>query len=119
MEKRLHELANYLLQNNKITPLKKLTKNNWSFRTKDSRFTYPQAGSIIKFIDEKYGREKLLTLRKDGNIQNSLGMSIEEFEHEWHKEIKQFSIEEIKNENSITQLHLKNKSDYINGKSIK
>jgi len=35
----LHELANYLLQNDKITPLKKLTKNNWSFRTKDSRFT--------------------------------------------------------------------------------
>jgi len=92
---KLHNLANYLFQQNKIIALSKLTKSNISFGLKDFRFSYPQAGSIIKYIDERYGRVKLLKLWKEGDVQKSLGITINELENEWIDEIKKFSTEGI------------------------
>jgi len=87
----LHELANYLLENKKLIPINKLTKSNKSFLKENNLFSYPQSGSMVQFIEEKYGREKLLHLWKSGDFQKSIGKSNIEFESEWQKEIKNYS----------------------------
>ena len=84
----LHKLANHMLLHNKLIPFEKMVKNNSGFKKEDSRISYPQAGSIIKYIDEKYGRDSLLKVWRSNDIQNSLGKSISEFEKEWIQEIK-------------------------------
>jgi len=91
----LHNLAHYLMEKNKLIPFDKMTKSNSSFKREDDFFTYPQSGSMAQFIEEKYGRERLIQLWKNGNFQKSIGKSIIEFENEWKEEIKGYSTDGI------------------------
>lgn len=91
----LHNLANYLMEKKKLIPFVKMTKSNSSFKKENDLFSYPQSGSMILFIEQKYGRNKLKQLWKNGDFQKSLGKSITEFENEWKQEIKKHSINEI------------------------
>lgn len=91
----LHSLTNYLMKNDKLPSLNDLFKNSNGFRKLDSRFSYPMAGSLIKFIDDTYGREKLIQLWQTGKIEASLGMEISELEVSWKKHVASFGTEKI------------------------
>lgn len=91
----LHELTHYLLINNQMPKINLIIRNNRSFRSLDSRFSYPVAGSLIQYIDETYGRKKLLNLWKSGDIKSSLGINIETLERDWKKEIENYSVKGI------------------------
>jgi len=91
----LHALAHYLVLEEKLDPLSVLFKSDSSFRKSDSRFSYPQLGSVVKFIDERYGRDKLLQIWRTNNIESSIGITINELEMEWKEELKKHAQEDI------------------------
>lgn len=91
----LHQLANHLFQHDKIISLEKLVKRNSGFKKADSIISYPQVGSVVKYIDENYGRESLLKLWRSNDFQNSLGKSLSAFELEWIAEIKKHTNKDI------------------------
>lgn len=83
----LHSLSKYFFEKGKIISLSELTKN---FDSYDERITYPQSGSLVKYIIGKYGFDKFKKLWNDGNdgIETIYGKSISSLENEWIEEIK-------------------------------
>jgi len=83
----LHSLADYLLIKGKLVPVKELIEN---FYKCQSSISYPQSGSFVKFIKEKYGLDILKNLWKNGTsvFQKSLNKSLSSIEQEWLEEIK-------------------------------
>lgn len=91
--KDLHVISKKLLSENKLYPLKNLCDNeNWE--TVEPIIIYPQAGSFIKFLIERYGKEKLIEVYKKTSrnfdliqnlleIHNTYTKTINELENEW------------------------------------
>ena len=85
--------ASRLLERRKLTPLTQLiTRNEIGSRRDDGRVAYPQSGSFVKFIIERYGRDQFLKLYgklKVGAEDNSsrfeqvLDVPLETAEKQW------------------------------------
>lgn len=84
----LHDLSKHLLLNGKLIPLENLIKN---FRKHTDLITYPEAGSFVKFLYEKYGLSKLKEIWKRGaaGIPQTFGKSLTNLEKEWRKVLEQ------------------------------
>lgn len=94
----LHNLSNFLRQQNKLIALEDLISD---FDEYDDMITYPQSASFVKFIYERYGREKLRELWQKGsakNIRKAMGKEIEALETEWREHISRTNIGGIKYE---------------------
>jgi hypothetical protein len=89
----LHNLNNYLKKQGKLVGLSNLTSNK--FRDVNAMLSYPQAGSFVKFLYEKYGREKFIELWKNKDFKKTYNKSVEELETEWLDEIKNYSTDGI------------------------
>ncbi|MEO8100562.1 MAG: hypothetical protein ABI811_22885 [Acidobacteriota bacterium] len=78
----LHSVARGLLEEKRLAPMKDLIKQNWSGRFPEM-VTYPELGSFVKFVYERYGRQELYRLWREGAKQKE----IERFEREWLYEL--------------------------------
>lgn len=91
----LYTLTKYFYEKEKLIPLKDLTTN---FRSYDDLITYPEAGSIAKYIYEKYGAEKIKKFwdNEISETKNILGISLDSLEKEWISEIQKNDTKKIK-----------------------
>ena len=79
----LHPLANYLRQHGRLLPLSALIDR---FRQNDPMITYPQAGSLLKYLYETYGRDNVKTLWQQGLTafcQSVHVADVAELERQW------------------------------------
>lgn len=83
----LHSLNKYFFEKNKIIPLTDLFGR---FDSYEDRITYPQSGSLVKYIIEKYGSDKFRELwdKGDDAISEIYSKSMYSLEKEWLEEIK-------------------------------
>lgn len=83
----LHSLNKYFLEKNKIIPINDLFGR---FDSYEERISYPQSGSLVKYIIEKYGTDKFRELWDKGEdaISEIYNKSISSLEKEWLEEIK-------------------------------
>ncbi len=90
----LHAISKYIYQKGKWISLTELTSN---FNSYSSLINYPEAGSLVKYIYEKYGPEKAKKFWEDGisKTDRILGISIETLEKEWIAEIQKSDSREI------------------------
>ena len=90
----LHEISKYLMDQNKFIPLNSISKK---LRKYDSMVTYPLLGSFTKFIDEKYGRETLMLIWKNGKkkMKRSIGKDIADLEQEWLEMLSSVTYQDI------------------------
>jgi hypothetical protein len=91
---KIHELNKYLLDKNKLLSISDLFNK---FKSNPTAFAYPQAGSLVKYLYEKYGIEKFKTLwqKGSGSIEKIYGKSLAEIEKEWKNEIKKYDAQGI------------------------
>jgi hypothetical protein len=91
----LHTLAKYFLDKNILISINDLQDN---FRNYTDLITYPEAGSFVKYLYEKYGHEKIKKLWQcgEGEINNIYGRPVEELEKEWIEVIKGYDAGGIK-----------------------
>ena len=91
----LHQLSNYFLEKDKIIPLKELFGKMKAY---NSMISYPEAGSIVKFIYEKYGLDaiKVLWTEGSGAMQKATGQNMQEIGTAWKKEIKRFNTRNVR-----------------------
>lgn len=90
----LHTLNKYLLDKNKLLNVATLIGN---FNSRSSLITYPQSGSMVKYLYEKYGEDKfkLLWQNGSGSFEKIYNKSISEFEKEWTNEIQRYDTKGI------------------------
>jgi hypothetical protein len=84
----LHLVAKWLLDHGRLAPMKDLVKNSWGAKYSEL-VTYPQLGSFVKFVYERYGRDavKGFWQRGAGQAKKSMGKTLAEIEKEWLHEI--------------------------------
>jgi hypothetical protein len=84
-DKDMHALSKHLRDTDRLVPLEQLTGGFENWRSLPTEISYPQAGSFVRFLYERYGREKLKQLwqapRPD--IGQIYGTSLAELETEW------------------------------------
>jgi hypothetical protein len=91
----LHLVAKRLLDAGQLLPLKTLTHNK--FPKNADMITYPQSGSFVKFIYEKYGMNVMKDLWCNG-IKSSgkpIEKTLPELEKEWLEELAKFDASAI------------------------
>ncbi len=91
----LYQLTKYLKENGRMINLEKLIRK---FKRQDSTLSYPLIASFVKFVGEKYGREVILKIWKNGfsGLTKATGKSISELEKEWLSRIQLENYKEIK-----------------------
>ncbi len=96
----IHSLANYLKARGKLIPIEDVIE---SFHKYESFITYPECGSFVKYIKEKYGLDIIKELWKLGRIgfENKLGKNISEIEKEWIQEINKHNYAKIDYEEKV------------------
>lgn len=79
----LHALNKHLQHANQLVPLEQLLR---SFHTLPDMIRYPESGSLVKFLCERYGRQKLKQLwqASRADVRQVYGKSPSELETEWH-----------------------------------
>jgi len=90
----LHLLAKWLHDNGHLLPVRTLTAND-TWQT--SMITYPQCGSFVKFIWEKYGSTVVKDIWQNGvdKACSRMGKSITELEQEWLTELAEIDAGEV------------------------
>jgi hypothetical protein len=93
----LHLVAKWLLDHGKLAPLTDLVRNGWEKKYSDL-ITYPELGSFVKFVYERYGRESVKTLWQRGpdGATASTGKALNELDREWRAEIAKLDASSIK-----------------------
>lgn len=78
----LHELAKFLVDQDKAIPTKKLVRN---FRRHDTMISYPQMGSFVMYLEEAYGREKIRRIWNSGRrgILKTFEKPLDALEQDW------------------------------------
>lgn len=78
----LHPLVSFLKAKGKLIPIRQLVEN---FRKQNDLISYPQAGSFMKFLSEKYGKDKVTAVWKSGEkvFAKAYGKNVDELEKEW------------------------------------
>lgn len=96
----LHSLANYLKVKGKLIPIEDIVENFYKY---DSFITYPESGSFVKYIKEKYGLDIIKELWKVGRIgfENKLSKNISEIEKDWIQEINKHDYAKIDYEGKV------------------
>ena len=84
----LHPVARGLLDRGKLIPLKDLVAEGWHKKYPDLD-TYPELGSFVKFVYEKYGLPAVRTLWQHGasGAGAAFGKPLSEVEAEWRLEL--------------------------------
>jgi hypothetical protein len=92
---RLHDLSKFFLLNNRLVSLEKLIDD---FRDHHAMLSYPQAGSFVKFLYERYGMEKIKELwgKRASDMPRIFGKSIETLEKEWHARLAEADASKIR-----------------------
>lgn len=82
----LYALSNYFRFKNKLIPIKELITR---FRSFDDRISYPESGSLLKYLYENYGFNNIKILWSQGieAFCTSTGKSLETIEKEWQATI--------------------------------
>ncbi|NOZ75669.1 MAG: hypothetical protein GXO90_09935 [FCB group bacterium] len=90
----LHRISNYLLENNKIIPFAELMNDMGSY---NSLVTYPEAGSIVKYIYETYGLQSIKILWREGSesMPKATGRDLNQLESEWKAAIKKYATQNV------------------------
>lgn len=99
----LYNLSNYLKKHDKRLPLNAL-QDDKSFDNLNNLYSYPQSGSLVKYIDEIYGRKKLLELWKSNNFEKVLGINAENLIVDWEGALEKHSADGI---DYLTRLGIK------------
>ncbi|MEW6307355.1 MAG: hypothetical protein AB1705_28205 [Verrucomicrobiota bacterium] len=94
----MHELARRLRDSGRLVPLKQLTAGFDSWVALSTEISYPEAGSFVKFLYERHGREKLKELWQapQPDIQRIYGKNLAELETEWLAILDQAGTSEAK-----------------------
>ena len=84
----LPRVAKWLLDRDRLVPVAGLVKNGWQ-QKHSNEVTYPQLGSFVKFVYEKYGMDPVKQLWKRGarDSQAALGKPLTDVEREWKAEL--------------------------------
>jgi hypothetical protein len=84
----LHPVAKVLLDKGKLLPVADLLADSWIKKYPDM-VTYPETGSFVKFLYEKYGIEAVKNLWQHGakNADSAFGKNIAALEAEWRAEL--------------------------------
>jgi hypothetical protein len=85
---RLHDLAKHLLLKNRLISLEEVIMHHDRY---SELITYPEMGSFVKFLYEKFGMNKVREIWKKGAsaIPRITGKNLDELEKEWHDVIGQ------------------------------
>lgn len=91
----LFSLSKYLFDKKKLLTFADLVND---FPLYSSLLTYPQCGSIVKYLYEKYGRDKFKLLWQNGSdsIEKIYGKKLYEIESDWQDEIQKHDAKKIK-----------------------
>ena len=81
----MHVLSKQLRDTGRLVPLEQLTAGFDSWVLLSNEISYPEAGSFVKFLYERYGREKLKQLWQapHAEMQRIYGKSLVDLEAEW------------------------------------
>jgi hypothetical protein len=84
----LHPVAKVLLDKGHLLPIADLLDENWIKKYPDM-VTYPELGSFVKFLYEKYGLESVKNIWQNGakNADSAFGKNISALEAEWRAEL--------------------------------
>lgn len=84
----LHLVAKVLLNRGKLLPIADLIDDGWLKKYPDM-VTYPELGSFVKFLYEKYGMEAVKNLWQHGakEAEGGFGKNIAALETEWRAEL--------------------------------
>lgn len=90
----LHKLCGYLFSKGKLLNIKELSDN---FSEYSPLITYPQSGSFVKYLYEKYGYEKLKLLWKNGfdDLENIYNCSFDKIEADWMDTVRKENFNNI------------------------
>ena len=91
----VHKVSHYLYKKEKLIPLEKLFEN---FDSYNDLISYPEVGSFVKFVYERYGFENFRKIWDKGykSIPNIIGKDLSKLETEWLNLIKEFPIEDMR-----------------------
>lgn len=92
----LHPLAKVLLDNGRLLPIADLLNDNWTKKYPDM-ITYPELGSFVKFLYEKYGLDAVKNLWQHGakNADAAFGKNMDALEKEWRAELSKVDASDI------------------------
>lgn len=92
----LHLVAKVLLNRGELLPITDLLDNNWTKKYPDL-VTYPELGSFVKFLYEKYGLEAMKSLWQHGakEADSVFGKNISTLEMEWRAELSKVKVNSI------------------------
>jgi len=81
----MHALSKGLRDSGRLIPLEQLTAGFTNWASVSTEISYPEAGSFVRFLYERYGREKLKTLWQapQPDMRRVYGKSLAELEAEW------------------------------------
>ena len=82
-----------LLNSRNLIPLEKLVDPEWKSSMYSADTTYPELGSFVKFLNDRYGVDSIRQIWQGGSrsIPQVLGKPLAELEGEWHDSlVKQF-----------------------------
>jgi hypothetical protein len=96
----LHSLAHYLKSKRKLIPIKEIIRE---FHNHSSLISYPECGSFVLFVKEKYGISIVKELWEEGiNIfEKRFNKTITSVEQEWLAEIEKYDDANIDYEEKI------------------
>ncbi len=85
----LHALANYLFHKGKLISLAELVEK---FHDYNNFISYPESGSIVKYLNDKYGIDLIKELWENGSavFEKKLHKTIKSIEEEWLQEINKY-----------------------------
>jgi hypothetical protein len=84
----LHPVAKVLLDKGELLPIADFLEDSWTKKYPDM-ITYPELGSFVKFLYEKYGLDAVKNLWQHGarNADSAFGKNIATLEAEWRAEL--------------------------------
>jgi len=93
----LHELAKWLLDRGKTIPIKDLIAEGLHKKYSDM-ITYPELGSFVKFVYEKYGRDSVKALWRRGakGARKAFGKPLGAVEQEWLAALSQIDASSVR-----------------------
>jgi hypothetical protein len=96
----LHKVAKWLLDRGKLLPIGALIGKRWSKGGYPAGITYPESGSFVTFILEKYSREAVKTYWQRGAAAGEavLGKPLLAVEREWLRELSTIDAGDVRYE---------------------
>ena len=96
--KKVHAVARDLLAKNELIPIESIVDTH-RFRAQPDAVTYPEAGSFVGYLVERYGIENLKKIypypssrttaqQFAGRLENVYKKNLRELEREWHRSLR-------------------------------